>query len=452
MIQVVGTNHKYSPLGIREALAADGGFERVLAKRARAELGASECVVVCTCNRLELYYVGPSGDGLGPAAKQLICEAGQAGDRISEDRVYHHVGTEAACHLFRVACGLDSMVLGEHEILGQVKAALVGALSSGYAGPILKRLFQQAVRAGKRARRETAISSGIFSVGQCAARMAMEVLHDIRGKQVLVFGAGRIAKVTAKHMVSLGAGRVTVFSRTYERAEALASLVGGRAVRAEALPEVLGSSDIVVGCAAAPHHLITADQIREATQGRDGRPLVVVDLGVPRNVDPAVEELPGVHLFNLDHLEAVVGGHAREREAEVARVQAIVSEESCAFHQWRGGAKASTAVSELRTRAEEARQECLRLAARRGLSERDLATADYVTDLLVRKLLHRPLTALREAAGGGEPQDADLLAAAERLFGLGEPAQARELEQGCEGAGETPAGSAANNTGDGEAT
>jgi glutamyl-tRNA reductase len=421
-VQVVGTNHKRVPVAARERIAAGGDAPGKLLERARVEFHADELALLRTCNRFEIYFIGPLNGRSASSAANLLAQAGGGDKALPADKVYHLSGRDAVSHLFEVAAGLDSMVLGEHEILGQVRSALPEAAAAGFAGATLTRLFSHAARAGKRARRETAISSGIFSVGQCGARMALEVLGDLRGRRILVFGAGRMAKVTAKHLAELGATCISVFSRTYERAHDLACIVRGQAVTARELMDTLHGADIIVGCAAAPHHLIRPEQIREAMAGREARPLVVIDLGVPRNVDPAVAQIPNVHLFNIDDLEVVVSQHAGEREQEVARVRSIVSEEVQAFEHWRDQAKVKDLISQLRERAEQARQECMKLACRGACSQRDSEMMEYVTDLLVRKLLHRPIAAIRSAAGGEGEGGSDVTAAVRELFGLGESA------------------------------
>jgi len=416
-IQVLGINHRQASVAAREQVVATWPAAS-LASHAREALRASECVLLRTCNRVELYYVAPLAAVDEDAGKALICGAEQDAC-ATPHQVEHLVGPEAARHLFEVASGLDSMVLGEYEILGQVRQALAEAVENGWCGPVLRRLFDHAVRTGKRARRETAISSGLFSVGQCAARMAQQVIGSLEGRRVLVFGAGRIARVTAKHLACSGVRSITVFSRTHERARELASGCGGRAITAEELPSAMEESDIVVGCASAPHYVITPGDLEATMSRRGSRPLVVIDLGVPRNVDPAVGAMAGLHLFNIDDLERVVAEHAGEREQEVRHVRAIVEEEAGEFAHWLDERSVSDLISELRAKAESARQECLGLAERK-LSEDDLAMVAYLLDLLVRKLLHAPISAIRGAASDGV--EAHLLAAAKRLFGLGEEA------------------------------
>ncbi len=415
-LQVVWTSHRYAGIDQRERIAAGDAAVEALLAEAGAALRAGECVLLRTCNRIELYYLGPVDPDLELTARRLICQADGPGT-LSLDAVCYARGTAALAHLFEVASGLDSLVLGEHEILGQVKRATTQEPQGAHAGPTLRRLFHHAVRVGKRARRETAISSGIFSVGQCGVRRAQEVLGSLAGKSVLIFGAGRIAKAAAQHLAEAGAGPITVFSRTYERAQQLADSVGGEAITGEALPGALRRSDVLVGCTSAPHHVVTVRHIQEALSGREAHPFVVIDLGEPRNVEPAVGAMPGVHLFNLDDLEQVVAAHAGEREREVARVRAIVDAEVTEFTHWFARTQASELIRELRAKAEEARQECLRLAERR-CCEQDAEQVGYLTDLLVRKLLHGPITAILSAAAEQADGDAAVLTAARALFGL----------------------------------
>ena len=321
---VLGLNHRTAPVSIREQFAADPLRTRDWLELAPGNAPIRESVLLSTCNRVDLHVVTPDASLITPQATELTPHA-----------AYYHPRAEAVTHLLSVASGLDSLVLGEHEIMAQIKEALKLSLEEGRCGPTLARLFHHALRSGKRARSETAISSGLFSVGQCAARKAQAVLGELAGKRLLIFGAGRIAHVTAKHMIAAEAGPIAVYSRTKERAEALALPLGATAVDALGLMDALRDSDILVGCATAPHHLVGCAEIVEATHARNRRPLVVIDLGMPRNVDPEVGRLPGVHLFNIDHLEAVVAEDIGSREAESERVRTIVREEVATFQCYR---------------------------------------------------------------------------------------------------------------------
>jgi glutamyl-tRNA reductase len=417
-IQVAGISHKHVGIACREGLARDPDSTGHLLHRAAASLCGRECVVLSTCNRVEVYFVAPPESSPRETAARLFREMVGAGDGLDPEAIYHCAGEAAVRHLLEVTSGLDSMVVGESEILGQVKAAMAGALETGQAGPVLARLFQHAVKTGKRARRETAISSGIFSVGQCAARLAQQTFGELHGKRILVFGAGQIAKATAKHLAASRAGDITVFSRTPARARELAQSLGGTVVTSEELPAAFSSSDIVIGCAAAPHHLIRVPDVRAAMHDRGDRPMLIVDLGVPRNVDPAVGSLPGISLFNIDDLEAVVGENAQARGEEISRVREIVEEEVVEFGASELHQKMTRLIVQLRTQAEQLRQECLSQVVRGSAPGVDSEALDYATDLLVRKLLHQPIVTLREAARGQERGDVDLIAAVARIFGL----------------------------------
>ncbi len=429
--QVAGTNYKQTPIAGRERLGR--GVESLAETLAYAAelLGASECVLLRTCNRLEIYFIAPVRPSTPEQVQALFTRlAGASGGELT-DSIYHFTDKQAVRHLFEVASGLDSMILGEHEILGQVKAALGEATRAGQAGARLTRLFRQAMRTGKRARAETAISSGIFSVGQCACRLAQQALGGTQGKQVLLFGAGIIAKAVAKHLSVACGGVVRVFSRTLSRAKELAESLGGEAVASEQLPGAFSSSDVVVGCASAPHHVIGVAQVKEAMQARGERPMVVIDLGVPRNVDPAVGALAGVHLYNLDDLEAVVAENAKARQDEIRHVEAIIEEELARFEQAEAQELTAELIVQLRAKAEELRQECLRRADGKLSAEGGEELLDYITDLLVRKLLHQPILALKEAAYRAEEGEAELAAVVARIFGLNgsNPSSVRENPQ-----------------------
>jgi glutamyl-tRNA reductase len=422
-ISVVGISHRTAPVSIREKLAIDQaqacqwleGAIDGFAFGDNGRLTLRESVLLTTCNRAELYFLA---DGLTTQTQGVA--AGPTGADLAYDALYYHGGAEAVAHLFSVASGIDSLVLGEYEIQAQVKHALVRALSEDRCGPVLARLFRHALRAGKRVRRETAISSGLFSVGQCAARKAQAILGDLRGKNLLLFGAGQVAHVTAKHMIEAGVGHVAVYSRTRQRAKALAQPLGATSVDALGLMAALRNSDILVGCASAPHHIVGCAEILEATRARDRRPLVVVDLGVPRNVDPEVGSLSEVHLFNIDDLEAVVAESKVSREAELEKAHAIVKEEVAAFDCCEAERGAAKVITQLLQAAEVVRRDCLTKVDHQRLPAEALQELDYLTDLLVRKLLHQPIAALRQAAAGQAQCSEDLDAAVRALFGFEE--------------------------------
>lgn len=438
MIRVVGISHRRTPLHRREkATVALDALPHLLA-RARRRLHASECVILSTCNRTELYLVSERSDDPRAAALELLVPDARMRRAIPESEVYVLTGREAATHLCEVAAGMDSLILGEHEILSQVKAAFQAAREAGCAGRLLSRLFDHALRAGKRARAETRIASGVFSVGHCAARAAAGVLGGLRGKSLLVIGAGRIAEATAKHLAHQGAAPIAVANRTLERAQEVAGRLGGAADTIANLPALLARADLVITCTSAPHFILDAQQVRRAAAHRPGRPMVIIDVGVPRDVEPDAAGVEGVRLFNLDDLEPVVAENARAREGEVNAVRGIIAEEVQSFEEWRLRSDVAPLIRDLRCRADAVRRECLGDVGRKlgHLSPADLAQVERLTDLLVKRLLHAPTTALR-AHPNGRPFT--LAAAVRELFDLGEreAAESEASSDACRGATST---------------
>lgn len=348
MIEVVGTNHRLTRLAERDRLVASKLPPRELAAQVRAALGGRECVVVRTCNRIEVYLADVSGALSGEAVRTLLCEPIEGADALPVAHTYHYNGGDAVAHLFSVACGVDSMILGEHEIMAQVRSALAAARVARTAGRLLSRLFQHALRTGKRARRETAISAGVFSIGQCVARLAQQTVGSLIGKRLLLIGAGQAAKSVGKHMVALGAGPVTVLGRSAGRARPLAQLLGGEATAFDQIEVAVAAADIVAACADAPHYVLRLRQVEDAWRQRDERPLLVLDLGAPRNVEPAIASLPSVTLLNLEAVEDYMAGQTAARAAEVARVRFIIAEETQEFLRWLARALSRPGCSSLR--------------------------------------------------------------------------------------------------------
>jgi glutamyl-tRNA reductase len=417
VIHVAGISHRRTPVQRREKAAVSAAALPEMLQRARERLGAAECVILSTCNRTEVYYVTPDADG--QALGELLMPHEASRGAIPESEVYRLSGADAATHLCEVAAGLDSLILGEHEILAQVKAALEAARAAGSAGPLLTRLLHHAVRAGKRARAETAIASGIFSIGHCAAQAASNALGSLPGKALLVIGAGRIAEATAKHLSHQGASPIVVANRTLNRAREVAQRLDARAESITDLPRLLPAADIIVTCTSAPHFILDAAQVLRAMEQRPGRPLVIIDVSVPRDVEPDVETVPGVRLFNLDGLEPIVASNAKARAGEVTAARAIIAQEVHAFDEWQARGEVAPLIDTLRRRGELVRQECLDEARRRlcHLPPEDIAAVERMTDLLVKRLLHAPTAALR-AQPHGEPFT--LAAAVKELFDLTE--------------------------------
>ena len=411
-LSLVGVSHHRAPVELRERVALDG--DRA-AQLARGVASSGEAVVLSTCNRTEIYTAREDGSGEPAAADALFT---LAGERAAELRpVAYRLGDQAAAlHLFRVAGGLDSLVPGEGEILGQVRAAG----EAGATGPFLDRLFRQAVAIGRKVRVETAIGEAPSSVPAAGAALAQQVFGDLAGRRVLILGAGRISESTARNLHSRGAAVTAVANRTLGHGEELARRFGARAVSLEALADELSSADVVVASTSAPGFVISGEAAAAAVRARRGRPLLFVDLAVPRDVDPALGQLDGCFVYDVDDLEAVVEQSLAGRRAEASRAERLVAEEAERFREWQAALDVVPAIASLRAWAEEIRAaELARAEGRLGaLSDAERRTVDSVTTQIVNKLLHLPTVRLKEAAAAA---DGVVYADAVRhLFGLGE--------------------------------
>lgn len=415
----MGVSYRRAPLAVRERLApADPEAAAVLVSR---HLGQG--VLLATCNRVEAYTVALSPqEGLERLRALFIAASGSLGEEI-EPFLEVYTGEEVVRHLFRVAAGLDSLVLGEAEILGQVGSALRSAAGAGMAGQEMVHLFQHAVRVGRRARVETEVGHKAGSISSAALGLARQALGPLEGRQVLVLGAGEAARTSVRALVGAGISRVLVANRTASRAAELAAALGGQALVWQSIPEALASSDILVTAIAAPGPILTAQDLRTALQGREGRRLVVLDIAVPRNVEPEAAQVPAVVLYNLDGLQAAVEAGHTLRRREVRAVEAIIAKELVRFQTWWRAADALPTIREIHRRAEDLRQRELAKALQRlpSLAPADRAIVDALSRSVVRKLLHDPVASLKDGAG-----DAAHLAAVRRLFrlreeGVGEP-------------------------------
>lgn len=402
-----GLNHHTTPVELRERLT----FDPIALKAALARwgcgddahpAGSAEGVILSTCNRLEVYAVAhtaEAADGL----RAFLAEA----RRLPPDLplpFYTYVDEEAVRHLFRVAAGLDSMILGEPQILGQVLEAYEAARGQGAAGPVLSALFRRAVHAGKRARAETAISHNAATVSSVAVALAGQVFGSLSDCSVLVLGAGEMAELAARALIARGAPPPTVINRSFERARELAATWGGAALSFEWLGEALARADIVIAATAAPHVIVDVSRVEAALAARGERPLFLIDIAVPRNIDAAVGQLPGVHLYNIDDLEALVEDHLNGRRREIPRVEKIVAEEVGEFMAWFKALDVAPIIAELRQRSEAIRQAEVARALRRlgHVSERERQVIEKMSQSLVNKLLHAPTQRLKVEAGNGQ--------------------------------------------------
>jgi glutamyl-tRNA reductase len=408
---LVGTNHRHAPLSVRDRLAV-GEHGRALVEGLIVHPSVAEVVGVGTCNRCELYLVGADTGALRQAAvERLVASSGVDPARL-DSMLYTRHGAAAAEHLFAVAGGLDSLVPGEQQILSQIRDALAEGVASGTAGPVTNRLFAEALEAGKRVRHETAFGSGGASVASVAAERVRQELGELGGASVLILGAGKVAELVAANLAGRGAARMLVANRDPQRAAGLAERFGGEAVPFERLRDAIALADVVVASTAAAGHVVLPEHVPA------DRRRVFVDLGVPRNVEPALGARPDVVLVNVDQLEETVRQNIRLREGEADRARAIVAEHAAEFRGWLAALEVVPAITSLRALAEKIRlAELERVEGKwEGLTEQDRVRLDMVTRSILAKLLHRPTVRLKELAADSASEP--YAVAVSELFGL----------------------------------
>ena len=408
-ILLIGVNHTTAPVSLRERLAISGTqLTEALAcfgqSNGNRPVPFSEGVILSTCNRLEIYAVTDDPDRGREALIQFLSRNRRVRPEEFVDSLYVKHDAEAVTHLARVACGLDSMVVGEPQILGQVTDAYQTALSRQATGPVLNTLFRHAIQAGKRARTETNISRYATSVPSAAAALAEQEMGALDGRVVLVMGAGEMGRIAARALATRGASSLIVANRTYERGLMLARELGGQAMTFDRQAEALARADVVVTATDAPHVLVTPKKVATAMAQRPHRPMLIIDIAVPRDADPAVAEIPGVRLFDIDDLQDVVNGNLEAREREIPCVEAIAAEEAAAFMRWFRALDVVPTIADLRRQAEAVKAQELDKALRRlgNLGDREREVVCALAHGLVNKLLHQPTVRLKQHAIQGD--------------------------------------------------
>jgi glutamyl-tRNA reductase len=400
---LVGTSHKTASVELRERLHLKDAEAGALAA---AVADGGEAVALSTCNRTEVYLVDES---IGADERALAMLAARAGLDPAELResTYAVEDESAARHLFRVAAGLDSLIPGEAQILGQVRAAYEAACEADAVGPALHRLFGQALRVGRRVRTETAIAENPASISSAAAELADRLVGGLRGRQVLIIGAGKMADLAAVNLVARGAESIVVASRSHESAESLAERFGGRAIGLEELEGELARADLIVASTSSEGQVVAAAQVQRALTHRVGRPLSFIDIAVPRDLDPAIGELEGCHLYDIDDLQSVVDASVASRREEAVRAESIVAEEGERFLEWWRSLDVVPAIASLRARAESIRRAELERAERRlaSLTPSERHAVEALTSQIVAKLLHLPTVRMKEAAAAADGLD-----------------------------------------------
>ena len=414
----LGVSHKTAPLDLRERLSLTEGRAVGALHELTASPGIHEAAAISTCNRTELYLV--VSDPVEAESTALGVLTRQADIRPTEllGHLYSLRSGEAVHHLFQVTAGLDSMIVGEAEIQGQVKRAYELALVEGGTGPILNRLFRGALAAGGRVREETSIGEKGVSIPSVAVELARRTLGDLGERRVLVVGAGETAELVAQALVARGVATVFVANRHYDRAIGLAQNFGGEAVRFEELPEQLEVADIVVSATNSPHHIVERDELEQVMASRGGRPLLLVDIAVPRDIEPACREIAGVSLHDIDDVQQIVERNASGREAEAQRAEPILAAEQDRFERWLASLEVVPTIAALRERGAEVVRRVLAENEGRweSLSEEDRERLGAMAKAIVSRLLHEPTLRMKRSAGSDEAYA--YVSALRELFGL----------------------------------
>jgi glutamyl-tRNA reductase len=416
-VVVIGLNHRSTPLDLLERVTiGDAALPKALHDLvSRADV--SEAVVLSTCNRTEVYAVAERFHGAFQDIRDFLAEIAFLAPEDFSDHLYVHYDAPAVAHLFAVAAGLDSAVLGESEILGQVKVAWDRARQEGAAGPALNLLFRHALEAGKRARTDTGIGRNVTSVSQAAVAMAADRLGGLQDRRGLVVGAGEMGEAMALGLAKAGT-ELRIANRTWDTAVALAERVHGQAVRLADVADRLVDVDVLLTSTGAATPLFDADDVARVLEARGGRPLLIVDIAVPRDIDPAVAQLPGVTLLDMDDLRAFADAGTQAREGEVAVVRSLLDDELERYLGATSAREVAPMIVALRDRAEEVRlAEVERYRSRLGAMDAgQLDALDALTRGIIGKLLHDPSVALRDAAGSNRGDR--LVAALRELFAL----------------------------------
>jgi glutamyl-tRNA reductase len=421
----LGISHKTAPVALRERLAFTEAEAIDFAQQATASADVREAVVICTCNRTEVYLV--VGDPVRAESDVLGLLARRASIRPTElaDAIYSPRNCDAARQLYRVTAGLDSMIVGEAEIQGQVKRAHASAMQAGCTGPLSNRLFAAALTTGKRVRSETEIGSSRVSVPSVAVDLALSVLGDLEQRHVVVLGAGETSELMARALADQGAGTIFVANRHADRALSLAERFGGTVVGLDDLPDQLIRADIALCSTSSPHPIVGREELELVMGERGGRSLLLIDIAVPRDVDATCGALDGVTLYDIDDLQAVVARNLSTRAGEVPRAEEIVEEEIHRFARWLGQLDALPTVSALREHGNALVEQVLAENGERweSASPRDLARVEAIARAVMTRLLHEPTIRLRSLSEARGHASLELV---RELFGLREDAPPQE--------------------------
>lgn len=432
----IGINHKTAPVEIRERLAfSDKSLQDAYAKLLDNPV-VKGCIIISTCNRTEIYAHVTDMDSGMEIISELVQSKFGVEPALIKKYTYVYSQNKTTWHLFRVAAGLDSMLIGETQILGQVRDAYQLAQKYSATDKVINTLFKQAIAVGKRVRTETGIDRHAVSISYAAVELAKQIFGDLTDRSVLIVGAGKMSELTAKHLVANGVSGVIVSNRSYERAECLAHQFGGQAVKFNELNIHLESADIVISCTAASHYVVRTAEVQKVLLQKPGKKIMMIDIAVPRDIEPTVRELPGVALYDIDALQNVVDNNLMERKRAAILAEAIIDGEVNEFDRWNGSQYVIPTITAIKQRGEEIKQKELVRAFNRlnDLTDHDRKVIESLANSIVNQLLHTPITQLKTLAlsnMGTVYNDA-----LNKLFGLDEidqnlenPGQIKHLER-----------------------
>jgi glutamyl-tRNA reductase len=419
-IVIVGLNHRSAPIEVRETVAFDHEYLKGALAQLLALSSVQEGAIVSTCNRVEVVAASADGRAAFKEIKILLAErANSHSPNGFEEHLYTYDGSDAVRHLFRVAASLDSMVVGEPQILGQLKEYYNIAHEAGAIGPVLHRLFHRSFSVAKRVRTETGIASRAVSVSSVAMELAKRIFDRFDDKTAMLIGAGKMGSLMALYLQRNGVKSLMVTNRTFDRAVELAGKIHGSPILFEDFPRYLKMADLVIGCTGAPDILVDAATVERVLKERKHQAMFFIDIGDRRNFDPGINAIDNVYLYNIDDLKGVAGENLQERSSEADKAEAIVNQEVQAFVQWMNSLEQVPTITALRQRLEEIRRLEIDKSLTGGLkdlSDRQRQALDDMTAAMINKILHGPITRLKRSPDGGE--DILYIAALKKLFDL----------------------------------
>ena len=422
-----GISHNTAPLEMRERLWFSPAEIRAALPHLRS-LGFSECVLFSTCDRTELYAFSDHDDPQIDVLIEFLRTQKQVKEAVPASHFFTHVSSGAAEHLFRVAAGIDSMIVGDVQILTRAQEGYALAQESGTAGFFVNKLFQLAFQVGKRSRSESLISEGAISVSRAAVELAQRIFDDLSRKNALIIGAGDTAQLTAKHLIGEGIGSLSITNRAAERSENLAKMVGGTAIPFDTFRERLSEIDIIISSVQSDHHVLSAKDIRGIVKGRHRGTLFIIDFGVPRNIDPFAREIENVFLYDLDSLNVMVGENIARRRLEVLKIQAIIESELGELSRWHASLEATPTIAALTELIERIRSEEVAKNLNR-FEQKDRELLDIITKRIANKVLRTPITNLRNGQDSSLSDRLQEISALRKLFGI-DTEQKKDLDGG----------------------